>query len=150
LDHCLAVADVHLLLRAAHCAGVIEVVSVEVEPVCWRRYLGSGGEPQVLKPDLAVVTASGQFEDCWFLEVDRATESVPTVLRKCGQYEAYRRTGIEQERLGVFPIVVWLVPHAARHAKLSEAIGVSRRLDSDLFRVTLGGDLVALLAGGAS
>ena len=58
-----------------HC-GQLEVLSeVEVEPACWRRYTGSGGAPEILRPDLYVVTASGDFEDCWFLEIDRGTES---------------------------------------------------------------------------
>jgi len=71
-----------------------------------------------LKPDLYAVTASGDYEDHWFCEIDRATESMPTLLKKCVQYEAYRRTGAEQDRLGVFPLVVWVVPDDAQADKL--------------------------------
>ena len=96
LHHTLVVADAHLVLLKAANAGRFELITVATEPATWRGFIGSGGGREMLKPDLYVVTAQGEFEHCWFLEIDNATESTPAVLRKCRQYEAFRRTGIEQ------------------------------------------------------
>jgi Replication-relaxation len=148
LEHCLAIADTHLMLRDLAASGSIELLQLQTEPRCWRTSgsLGFGGS--VLKPDLYTVTASGDYEDHWFCEVDRATESLPTLLRKCVQYEAYRRTGSEQDRLGVFPLVVWVVPDQARADKLRRSIASSRSLDRDLYRICTPNTFPALILGG--
>ena len=150
LDHCLAVADCYLQLVASQRGGETELVRVVTEPACWRRYLGPGGSSEILKPDLYAVTASGDFEDHWFIEVDRATESLPTLLRKCHQYERYRRTGHSQADGGVFPWVVWLVPDERRQRQLLDGLAHSRQLDSELFRVITADQLPGLVAGGAA
>lgn len=150
LGHCLAVADCHLQLVDLGRRGEAELLDVETEPTCWRRFLGNGGQHETLKPDLFAVTASGDYEDHWFVEVDRATESLPTLLRKCGQYERYRRSGQEQQNGGVFPRVVWVVPDERRQARLLAGLRATRHLDSELFRVVRSDDLPALVTGGAS
>jgi hypothetical protein len=143
LDHTLAVAACYCELVVAARQGAIELLEATPEPGSWRRYLGPGGSREVLKPDLHAVTASGEYEDHWFVEVDRATESLPTVLKQCALYEAYRRTGQEQAARGVFPRVLWVVPDERRATQLRSAIGRARQLDLDLFRVTTVDDLLA-------
>lgn len=146
LDHTLAIADVHLELVGAQRGGALELVRVELEPNCWRTFVGSGGGREVLRPDLYVSTASGEFEDCRFVEVDLGTESLPTILRKCAQYEAYRRSGREQQRLGTFPRVLWLVPSLQRQAKLTGAIQSNRQLLAEMFVVAARNELLDVLA----
>jgi hypothetical protein len=142
LDHALAIADTRVRLVIAAREGRIELSDVQTEPACWRSYLGPSGERLVLQPDLAAITApriEGQltdFEDCWFLEVDLCTEHLPTVLRKCAQYESYRRTGSEQQRLGIFPAVVWVMSHPERADALRTAIARTTSLDEQLYRIT--------------
>jgi hypothetical protein len=150
LDHRLMVAGCYTALIARTHAGQLELISAVAEPDSWRPYLGPGGTPDTLKPDLYAVTASGDFEDHWFIEIDRATESVPTVLKKCRQYERYRRTGREQQRLGLFPRVVWVVPDQQRADQLTRAISASSELDTALHRVTVMVDFVDLIVGGAA
>jgi hypothetical protein len=150
LEHCLAIADAHLDLRQAAQKTRLELLNVETEPTCWRDYLGAGGQREVLKPDLYAVTASGDFEDHWFIEVDRATESLPTLLKKCGQYERYRRTGREQHGGGVFPVVVWSMPGERRAGKLRAALKASRTLPNDLFRICTAAGFTDLICGGAA
>ena len=116
LDHCLAVAETHIRLLEAGRSHAPELLRLQTEPICWRPYATLGGGQAVLKPDLYAVTASGDFEDSWFIEVDRGTESLPTLLRKCGQYEDYRRSGVEQRDRQVFPLVLWLLPDERRKA----------------------------------
>jgi hypothetical protein len=150
LAHRLAIADAHLALITAARQGRFELASVETEPRCWRSYLGPHGGQDTLKPDLFVATAVGEYEDRWFIEVDRGTESIPTLIRKCAQYETYRRTGSEQQREGIFPLVVWQLPNQARIEKLRAALRASRRLDPSLYRLTTPDQLVAVIEGGAA
>jgi hypothetical protein len=150
LDHALAVADAHVRLVAAERAGDLELLSVEVEPTCWRRFVGAGGARMTVKPDLSIVTAAGAFEDCWFLEIDRGSESPAAMARKCRTYEAYWQTGFEQERTGTFPLVLWVAPDEKRGKRVQRVISETRNLKRDLFRVTTSTQLVDVIAGGAA
>jgi hypothetical protein len=149
LDHILAVADIHVALVQASGTAALELVTVQIEPGSWRRFLGLGGESRLLRPDLAVVTAQGEYEDHWFIEADLASEHPPTVVRKCRLYEDYRASGVEQETHGLFPRVLWAVPDQVRADRLTAAIR-SARLDQDLFRVTTVEQLVPAVIGGAA
>jgi hypothetical protein len=100
-----------------------------------------------LKPDALVSAGVGDVERTSFVEVDLATESLPTIGRKCAAFVAYWRTGLEQQRHGVFPAVVWLTTNTRRAAQIS---GVVRRLPAEaqaLFRVALLAEAVTALTG---
>ena len=73
LAHTLAIAEVDLLLVELARAGRIDLIDVELEPDCWRQFVGPEGSKQTLKPDLAAITANGDFEDHWFIEVDSSS-----------------------------------------------------------------------------
>ena len=150
LDHTLAVAETHVQLASAARGGRLALIKVDVEPVCWRRFTGSGGAPETLRPDLYVVTASGAFEDCWFLEIDRSTESPAAIARKCRAYEIYWRTGREQEMHGTFPLVTWVAQNHQRAQRIETVIGSTRNLKRELFRATTPERLVELIVGGAA
>ncbi|SDI89953.1 Replication-relaxation [Frankineae bacterium MT45] len=156
IRHYLAIADTHLTLVTAERSSQLELSTVEIEPLCWRSHVGLGGQREVLKPDLFAVTAPrtdglpAEFEDSWFIEVDRATESLPTVVKQCEQYEAYRRTGIEQDQRGVFPLVLWVVPDERRATGLRTAIQRSKKLDTDLYRITTPEQFLAVILRGAA
>ena len=149
LDHRLAVADVAIDLTEAARVGRFELVEFSTEPTTWRPYLSAGGVREVLKPDGFAITALGDFEDYWFLEIDRSTESLPTIIKQCTQYARYRRTGDAQQAYGVFPLVVWVVPDEVRRTAIERAIAASD-LDSSAFRVVTMSDVADLVAGGAA
>ena len=115
----------------------MDLLGFDAEPACWRRFAGIGGEPVILKPDALVRVGVGDYELASFVEVDLGTESVPTIRRKCQVYLRYWRAGLEQQRHGVFPRVVWLVPDQHRVDKIN---GATQRLSRDaatgLFTVT--------------
>lgn len=134
LAHCLAIADVHLALRDLNDIETVSRVRVQLEPMSWRRFSGPGGEPRWVHPDLAAVASSADFDDRWFIEVDLGTESLPTLLRKCGQYEAYRGSGLEQSEHGAFPLVLWFFSDPERADRLRSSILRSPRLTSELYR----------------
>ena len=149
LQHYLAIADVHVNIVAATRHEPIELLSLELEPNSWRRFLGLSGEPRLLRPDLMAVTSTGPYEDHWFLEVDLGTEHPPTVVEKCRLYVDYANSGEEQERLGVFPRVVWIVLDEDRQRRLQTALQRAQ-LDDQLFRVVTAENLLDLLMGGAA
>lgn len=149
LDHCLAVADAHLAIVQAHRGGDLELLDAQTEPDCWRPYTGLGGARLVLQPDLYVVTGAGEYEDHWFVEVDRGSEHPQRLLAKCRKYQDYRRTGSEQAEHGSFPLVVWIMHGRAQADRLATAIDDDRDLDERLFRVTTPAHFAALVAKGA-
>jgi len=114
LAHTLAITAVHVRLIETQRLGRIELLSFETEPRCWRSFAGAHGGRLTLKPDALVRTAVGAYEDAWFIEVDRGTESPLTLARKFELYRRYWSAGHEQTNHGVFPRVLWLVPDAAR------------------------------------
>lgn len=155
LHHCLSVGETHLGFRAV-ASATNATVDVTIEQQAWRRYPGLGGEALWLRPDLHVALsgtdADGSYEDRWFVEVDCGTESLPTLLRKCEQYEAYRQSGVEQAEHGVFPLVLWVFvgPRAdSRNEALRRSIGRSTRFAPALYRYATAGTLRAVI-GGAS
>lgn len=148
LGHCLAVADVHLALRRLREDRDVTGVEVAVEPASWRRYSGSGGEARWLQPDLAATVSTPEYDDRWFIEVDLGTESLPTLLRKCGQYEAYRSSGIEQDATGGFPLVLWVFTKPQRVEQLARLVLRSPRLSPQLFRYAEPTTLLDVLRGG--
>jgi hypothetical protein len=92
----------------------------------------------LLKPDLYAVTAApgGDWQDLWFIEVDLDTESTATIQTKAAAYEAYRRSGVEQQRLGAFPLVLWVTPDQARAETILRGICQDPRCDQRVHRAT--------------
>lgn len=146
LAHTLAVAEARVLMEEASRVGTFDLVGVTTEPSNWRTYAALAGTTEIVKPDLYLVTAVGEFEDHWFIEIDQGTESIPTLIRKCLTYERYRATGLEQRRSGIYPIVVWVLPDPRRRDRLIDAIRNDDRLDARIFRVVSPDMLVDLMA----
>ena len=48
------------------------------------------------------------YEDHYFLEIDRSTESLARIVNTCKKYIEYYRSGIEQRQKEVFPYVCGL------------------------------------------
>jgi hypothetical protein len=150
LDHTLAIADARLALETAARERLFDLVEVEIEPASWRGYSGAGGAPATVKPDLYVVTGREDFEDCWFFEIDRGTESPAAISRKCRAYDLYWRSGLEQAAHDTFPRVVWVAPDERRADRIRTVIKRARNLNQELFRVTTSPQLVENVAEGAA
>lgn len=133
--HTLETAELAVRLRELEQAGAMEVLALEPEPVCWRAFLSPQGTQAWLKPDLFAITASGDFEDHWFIEADRATEHPGVILRKALVYQRYAATGAHQGEHGLFPVVLWVVPNEQRKQALETEFATDRAIQSELFRV---------------
>ncbi|MDX2375639.1 replication-relaxation family protein [Microbacterium sp. LRZ72] len=133
ISHTLAVADVAVTVLEQARAGAYEVLELETEPTCWRTFSGSGATTLRLKPDLLIVTADNTTETHCFVEVDRGTEHLPAVVRKCQLYQRYFSDGTEERIRGLFPAVVWLAPDQRRAEHIDAAIRAERALEAELF-----------------
>ena len=120
--HALAVTDCYGQLQALAAEGRIELLAFETEPGGWRSYHAAGGIRRLLKPDAFVITGSAEWEDRWFLEIDRNTESPSRLRTKAEAYISYWLSGREQADTDVFPRVVWVVPDEARKAKIVDVL----------------------------
>jgi hypothetical protein len=89
LRHLLAVSDLYTeLIEATRGDGQASCRFV-TEPGCWWPN-GRGG---TLKPDAHVVLERDRVRDHWWVEVDLATESLPTVRSKVQMYLDFRALG---------------------------------------------------------
>ena len=132
VDHTVAVNEVYVRLVEAERVGTIELLAHQAEPACWRSFLGPIGTELNLRPDAFVSLGIGGLEQRSFLEVDRGTEGSAALRRKLMAYVDYWRSGVEQQRHGVFPRVVWQVIRPPRacvlHALIDELPVAARRL----------------------
>jgi Replication-relaxation len=147
VDHTLAISQLVVDVTAAARQGRLDVLDTQAEPTSWREFSGIGGRC-LLRPDAFLALGSGGYELCWFIEVDRATESLPVVMRKCRLYADYYQSGREQAgRGGVFPRVCWIVPDERRAERLRQAIARDRELPDRLFVVTTAAGALGVLRG---
>ena len=147
LDHTLEVAQLVVNLHVLARGGGLDVLDLEPEPGCWRRFLAGYEGVQILKPDLAVSLRIGEFDYQWFVEVDRATHSPAAVVRKCRLYHGYWQAGVEQERSGLFPRVLLVAPGRRRAGLIERAIRQASGLNQELFVVTTSDDALRWLTG---
>ena len=150
LDHTLAVAQLAVDLHRQARSGSIDLIDIEPEPACWRRFTVGLEGVQTLKPDLSVSLRAADYEYHWFVEVDLSTLSAAAVVRKCQLYDRYWSTGIEQDRSGLFPRVLIVTTNARRAGVLERAIGEARHLSAKLFAVATTAEAIACLTGAAS
>jgi hypothetical protein len=147
VDHTLAVSQLVVDVNVAVRAGLLDVLDVQAEPQCWRTVAGMGGW-LVLRPDAFLALGIGEYELRWFIEVDRSSESLPVIVRKCHLYADYYQSGQEQAAHGgVFPRVCWVVPDEVRAERVRAAIARDRSLPDRLFIVTTSASVISTLRG---
>ena len=148
LDHLLSITEVRTSIEEAVRQEADTEAAVALEPDCWRTALSPSGQPQVLRPDLAVTITSPAYEDRYLVEVDRATENPGRVIATCWRYQEHQATSVQASDGDVFPLVVWLVPTDRRRHRLERAIAHSTGLLRELFRVIRLDQLPTLIHGG--
>lgn len=147
LRHTLLVAELHTRLIEAERAGRFELLALEAEPVCHRDYDGPDGRGQTLKPDSSVRLGLGEYEDSYFIEVDRGSEGSRALDAQLARYLAYYASGTEQAKRGVFPKTVWLVSRPERAAVVAECIEHLEANAQALFAVAPFEEALDALAG---
>jgi len=145
VDHTLAVSELVVAVTLRARDGAWELVEWQSEPTSWRDVVTLGGTV-VLRPDLFLVLAVGDYELRWFIEIDRATEHLPAITRKCRLYNTYYRSGTEQRHHQVFPRTLWIAPTERRAESLRDTIAADQRLARGLFVVTDATQVLTALA----
>jgi Replication-relaxation len=146
VDHTLAISQLVVNVTLAARQPSLDLLDCQPEPHCWRQFQGLGGR-RLLRPDLFLALGSGDYELRWFIEVDRSSESLPTLLRKCRLYADYYQSGSEQAKHGgVFPRVCWSVPDEQRAERLRQAIEREPSFPAGLFVVTTSAKTLTVLS----
>lgn len=149
--HVLGQSELFVRLHEAQRAGVLELLTHQGEPDCWRSYVSGLGSRAWLKPDAYAVIGVAQWEERGFIEIDRATHGRTALKRKAGVYLEYLRSGHEEQSTGVTPRVLWIVPDAHRGQVLGEVFARLPRMVEELFVVsTMDGAIDALMRATAS
>ena len=122
IEHTLAVTEIFVELKELERCGKIELNEFQFEPKSWRAYTDIGGSSIILKPDAFAKITVGEYEDFYFFELDRSSESLTRIVNTCKKYVHYYNTGIEQRVNEIFPFVLWIVPDEKRKENTSNAI----------------------------
>lgn len=145
--HTLDIAELHAQLVEADRAGHIELLELEAEPACWRRYDDASFQSVILKPDSYVRLGAGEYEDSFFIEVDRGSEGSRAIGGQLERYVEYHADGREQEQRGVFPKVLWLAPDEDRKRAIAGCVGRLPRESRDLFAAAEFAEAIKQLIG---
>jgi len=148
-QHALAVTECLVVSRELAATGQLELLQFHGEPQCWRSFAGRGGAAMILKPDASVVTAGADYQDAWFLEIDRSTEHPARLLSKANAYIDYWQSGVEQAQHGVFPKVLWVVPDEARQAVVVNVLADLSPEHWQLFAVCVQANFATTITSGA-
>jgi hypothetical protein len=149
LAHTLATTELAVRLTEAARGDTLELIEVQQEPACWRRYPAFFAAERVLKPDLFLRLGAGTSEDRWMIEVDLGSESARTIARKAALFGEHYRAGTEQRQGGVYPRVAWLVPDGARAEQVRSVLDHQPKETRRLFSVCIFDQGVAFLAAEA-
>lgn len=125
--HTLAVSELYVSLTERSRVGRFTVTDFLVEA---QAAVHSG-----LKPDALAALRLGDVTDYWWVEVDMATESVPTIRSKLVAYLDF----VERGQLGphgIVPRVLIGVPDEHRRAALQRVVNALPTPAAHMFRVT--------------
>lgn len=140
LAHSLAIAELYVRLREAERRGELHLASFAVESAAWHTDDRGG----VLKPDAYVCIRSADLEDVYWVEVDMATESVPTLKRKLLTYVEFATSGgIGPD--GVMPRILLAVPQERRLVAVRGLVDVLPALATELILMILSDSAVEFM-----
>jgi hypothetical protein len=138
--HVLAVAGFYVDLTERAREGGLRLDSFEAEPASWWPD-GLGGH---MKPDGYVRVSSHDHFDSWWLEVDLATEHLPTLKRKLAVYgDFYMRGQLGPDK--IMPLVLVTVPDAKRLSEIDRLIHQLPPKAGELFTVALHNDAADMI-----
>lgn len=117
LAHTLALSDIYVQLIQASHSHDVTLSTFTTEPACWQ----PTGHGDYLKPDAYCVLSTTTHQDCWWLEIDQATESLPRIRTKSSAYLDY----LTHNGLGpddVPPRVLFTTPDTPRTDAIEKVI----------------------------
>jgi Replication-relaxation len=131
VDHTLAISDIYVrLIETSHDHNVT-LSRFVTEPACWQ----PTGHGDYLKPDAYCVLSTTTHRDCWWLEIDQNTESLPRIRTKSRAYLDYLTHG----GLGpddVPPRILYTTPDTPRTDAIEKVITTLSTPDNRLINTT--------------
>jgi hypothetical protein len=88
VNHALDIAEIYVQLTEHSRGGGFRVAAFVTEPGSWWREVGVS-----LRPDAYTVLAATAYRDCWWLEIDRDTESIPRLQAQFRDYLDHAEAG---------------------------------------------------------
>ena len=128
--HVLDVAELYVGLVERQRLGQLRLSRFFAEPASWWPNRFGGW----LKPDAYVVLSAEAHDDAWWVEVDRATESLPTLQAKLTAYLDFAHGG-QSGPNGLVPRVLVTVPDDARLQTVTRLIQRLPAPAAELFAV---------------
>jgi Replication-relaxation len=117
LNHALAISEIYVALVEASRIHSFQVSTFDTEPTCWH----PAGNGRYLHPDAYTVLQAFMHQDCWWLEIDQATESLPRITRKCRAYLGFlTHGGLGPD--GVPPRILFTAPNPHRVQAIGDVI----------------------------
>lgn len=150
INHTLAISGIYTETVIACRTGRAELLGFQFEPECWARFPGAWGVTLTLKPDAGLQLGVGEYAYSFLLEMDMATESLPTVERKARRHLDYYRSGEARRLRGISPRVVWIAPNTERAQRIQSVLDRLGDVAHKLFTITTAEQAVQLLTGGRS
>jgi hypothetical protein len=140
--HVLAVSQLYVDLVEMERAGELGLEQFEAEPASW----WPDGRSGRLKPDAHALVANSDYSDHWWVEVDLATEHLPTIKSKLVAYLDFDKLG-QLGPGGIMPWVLVTVPDAMRCSGIDRLIHQLQGRASELFTVALHNDAAEVIMG---
>jgi hypothetical protein len=113
ITHALAISEIYITLTEASRDHNFHIAKFTAEPTCHH--------DRHLKPDAYLVLQTTTHRDCWWLEIDQATESLPRIKRKCRTYlDFLNYSGLGPD--GVPPRVLYTTPTMQRREAIKNVI----------------------------
>lgn len=139
VSHSLDVAELYVQLRETERRHDLRLLRFDAEPASWFK-----APDGIVKPDAYLVIESNGWERYWWIEVDRATESLPTLRRKLTRYLDVLRGGSPGPD-GVLPRVLMTTPDVHRRDQLRGL--VEQLIDDAFIQVETFSDALGVLPG---
>jgi hypothetical protein len=140
MRHVLAVTELYVSLTEQARAGGLRLDQFKAEPASW----WTDGRGSRIKPDGYVRVSNPDHADAWWLEVDLATEHLPTLKRKLGAYFDFYRQG-QLGPDGIMPLVLVTAPSAKRCSDIVRLIRQFPSQGAELFTVALHNDAAEVI-----
>lgn len=132
IRHALDIAEVYVQLTEASHTGAFGVAAFYAEPATWWP-VGNGAH---LRPDAYTLLRGTTHADCWWLEIDRDTESPARLRDKIGTYRDFLTIGGTGPH-GVTPRVLFTAPTQQRADTIRAAIAAVMVADAAMITVTI-------------
>lgn len=117
LNHALAISEIYVSLIETSRDHNSCVSTFDTEPTCWH----PTGNGAYLKPDAYLVLTTPTYKDCWWLEIDQATESRPRIKHKIQSYMDHLATGGTGPD-GTPPRILFTTPNTTRNNAIHKVI----------------------------